>query len=256
MSNIKIQSFDGSSYSQLLPQNSASLTTYSNTQTGISATNVQDAIDSCFTSVSNGKSLIASAITDMGVSTGASDSFSVMAENIKQISQNIGQSICVRRDYTIDFSTSVVSYSYNTDNGEDRFYYAPTAAITEIPKTIGHSTQVDYRLINYTKTTFYDINNAQTNLARKYVYTNWKIGIPHNATTPIRLFKVINSNIYYSRQTGMWYIDIQGYQLNFTYNKMWEVYKEAPVESPINEWVRTKIDDTHCIVRIFDPKYW
>ena len=70
MSNIKIQSFDGSSYSQLLPQNSASLTTYSNTKTGISATNVQDAIDSCFTSVSNGKSLIASAITDMGVSTG------------------------------------------------------------------------------------------------------------------------------------------------------------------------------------------
>ena len=85
MSNIKIQSFDGSSYSQLLPQNSASLTTYSNTKTGISATNVQDAIDSCFTSVSNGKSLIASAITDMGVSTGQNDSFSIMANNIKSI---------------------------------------------------------------------------------------------------------------------------------------------------------------------------
>ena len=75
MSDIKIQSFNGSSYSQLLPQNSASLTTYSNTQTGISATNVQDAIDSCFTSVSNGKATIAGAITDKRISTSASDSF-------------------------------------------------------------------------------------------------------------------------------------------------------------------------------------
>lgn len=85
MSNIKIQSYDGDTYTSLLPQNSASITTYSNTKTGISATNVQDAIDSCFTSVSNRKSLIASAITDMGVSTGSGDSFSKMAENIKSI---------------------------------------------------------------------------------------------------------------------------------------------------------------------------
>lgn len=85
MNNIKIQSFDGSSYSQLLPQNSASLTTYSNTKTGISATTVQDAIDSCFTSVSNRKILIASAITDRGISTGANDSFSTMANNILKL---------------------------------------------------------------------------------------------------------------------------------------------------------------------------
>lgn len=38
-----------------------------------------------FTSVSNGKKLIASAITDKGVQTDAEDTFSVMAENIMEI---------------------------------------------------------------------------------------------------------------------------------------------------------------------------
>lgn len=43
---------------------------------------VVDAINELFTSVSNGKSGIAAAITDKGVTTAASDSFSTMADNI------------------------------------------------------------------------------------------------------------------------------------------------------------------------------
>ena len=42
-------------------------------------------IDELFQSVSNGKTLIASAITDKGVITSSSDSFSTMADNIKSI---------------------------------------------------------------------------------------------------------------------------------------------------------------------------
>ena len=66
---------------------SASRVNYSNssTSTAISSSNVQDAIDDLFTYVSNGKNQIASAITDMGVSTSGSSSWSVIAENIGKI---------------------------------------------------------------------------------------------------------------------------------------------------------------------------
>ena len=55
---------------------------FDNTQTTMQSDNVQDAIEEVFQSVSNGKDLIADAITDKGVSTSASDSFQTMATNI------------------------------------------------------------------------------------------------------------------------------------------------------------------------------
>lgn len=59
---------------------------YDNTETGMTADNVQDAIDEVFQSVSSGKGLIADAITDKGVPTSATDTFATMATNIGQIS--------------------------------------------------------------------------------------------------------------------------------------------------------------------------
>lgn len=64
----------------------ASDVSYDNTDTGMDATNVQEAIDELFQSVSEGKSLIASAVTDKGVETAADASFETIAENISQIS--------------------------------------------------------------------------------------------------------------------------------------------------------------------------
>lgn len=58
---------------------------YNNIATGMAADNVQDAVTELFTSVSNGKALIAGAITDKGVSTSTTDSFQQMADNIKSI---------------------------------------------------------------------------------------------------------------------------------------------------------------------------
>lgn len=75
-------------YGSILGQNpTAQNTLYNNTQTSsiITANNVQGAIDQLFTSVSNGKQQIASAITDKGVSTSGTDSFATMAENIGKI---------------------------------------------------------------------------------------------------------------------------------------------------------------------------
>lgn len=50
-----------------------------------SAVMVNEQINNCFQSVSNGKSLLASAITGKGVTTDASASFATMANNIKKI---------------------------------------------------------------------------------------------------------------------------------------------------------------------------
>lgn len=64
----------------------ASNVSYSNTTSGMTSVNVQNAIDELFQSVSEGKSLIAAAVTDKGVETAATDSFATMAGNIGQIS--------------------------------------------------------------------------------------------------------------------------------------------------------------------------
>lgn len=52
-------------------------------------TKQSDKIDECFTSVSNGKELLASAITDKGVETDATATFEIMAENIANIEGSI-----------------------------------------------------------------------------------------------------------------------------------------------------------------------
>lgn len=54
-------------------------------QTDLKSKNVQGAVEELFTSVSEGKTLIADAVTGKGVETSASDSFSQMAENIEKI---------------------------------------------------------------------------------------------------------------------------------------------------------------------------
>lgn len=59
--------------------------TYDNSDTGLTAENVQDALDEVFTNVSDGKVLLADAITDKGVETSADDTFATMAENISEI---------------------------------------------------------------------------------------------------------------------------------------------------------------------------
>lgn len=68
---------------------SASNVSYDNVSSGMSSGNVQDAIDELFTSASNGKELIADAITGMGVSTSADDTYATMAGNIEKIETGI-----------------------------------------------------------------------------------------------------------------------------------------------------------------------
>lgn len=65
---------------------SAKTTPFDNKDTDIESTNVEDAIKEVFQEVDNGKTLIADAITDKGVETSATDTFEIMATNIRNIS--------------------------------------------------------------------------------------------------------------------------------------------------------------------------
>ena len=87
---------------------------YDNTESDIEASNVQDAIDylvsndsniqtqindintnieSCFQSVSNGKTLVASAITDKGIETSSDATFETIANNINSLKLGSGNAI-------------------------------------------------------------------------------------------------------------------------------------------------------------------
>ena len=77
------------------PTYSGSEISYDGSASGMDATNVQDAVDELFTSVSNGKATVASAITDKGVSTADDATFATMAANIGKIDTAVTPTITV-----------------------------------------------------------------------------------------------------------------------------------------------------------------
>lgn len=118
-------------------QASAEMTSYNNDNTSsvITADNVQGAIDQLFTSVSNGKSQIASAITGMGVSTSASDSFSQMATNIGNIETGYDTS-----QVTATAATVRSGYKFVNSSGQLITGTIPSkGAQTYTPKTVSQT---------------------------------------------------------------------------------------------------------------------
>lgn len=61
---------------------------------------LKEEINDCFQSVSNGKALVASAITDKGIETDANATFETMANNIIDISTGIGTNWTLLQTYT------------------------------------------------------------------------------------------------------------------------------------------------------------
>lgn len=118
-------------------QASAEMTSYNNDNTSsvITADNVQGAIDQLFTSVSNGKSKIASAITDMGVSTSANDSFAQMATNIGNIETGYDTS-----QVTATANTVRSGYKFVNSSGQLITGTIPSkGAQTYTPKTVSQT---------------------------------------------------------------------------------------------------------------------
>lgn len=100
----------------------ASAITYDNTVTGMTADDVQDAIDEVFQYVSDGKELIADAITDKGVPTSATDTFATMATNISNISGG-GSSNTFYYIRTVSTGGSNAAVSVMACTGPARLYY-------------------------------------------------------------------------------------------------------------------------------------
>lgn len=118
-------------------QASAEMTSYDNDNTSsvITADNVQGAIDQLFTSVSNGKSQIASAITGMGVSTSANDSFAQMATNIGNIETGYDTS-----QVTATANTVRSGYKFVNSSGQLITGTIPSkGAQTYTPKTVSQT---------------------------------------------------------------------------------------------------------------------
>ena len=96
--------------------------------TGMSATDVQGAVTELFTSVSDGKSAIAAAITDKGVTTAADATFQQMANNILDIPTGGGT------------STSPSDVNFHDYDGTLLYSYTIAEAnlLTELPQPPTH----------------------------------------------------------------------------------------------------------------------
>lgn len=92
--------------------------------TGMAAENVQDAITELFTSGSEGKALIASAITAKGVDTSADATFQTMADNIEAISSGFGASFVIKAkpgsQINVEgISSGIIGSTLTAASGED-----------------------------------------------------------------------------------------------------------------------------------------
>jgi len=92
---------------------SAEDVSYDNSSSGAVANNLQDAMDEVFQSVSNGKGLIADAITDKGVQTSATDSFQTMANNIESLS--VWGKYTSNSQWDVLFFADNIHHSYDYD---------------------------------------------------------------------------------------------------------------------------------------------
>ena len=120
---------------------------------------LKGAINELFQFVSNGKELIASAITDKGVITSKTDTFQQMANNIRSIAINVTQislnpisNIKVNKGetFTIKYSTNIsaVKHEFSWDGGST--YWDKTDAVTSngTNYTYQHNADTEYDSFN------------------------------------------------------------------------------------------------------------
>ena len=102
---------NGTSYDTIHLETNATvvkMSTTDNTTLSTKIKNIDTEMNSVKTSVSNGKSLIASAITDKGVSTASNATFQTMADNISKIPSGISGVPIAGRDFTYSGEFQVI----------------------------------------------------------------------------------------------------------------------------------------------------
>lgn len=157
----------------------ASEVTYSNSSTGLSATNIQGAIDQLFTSVSDGKAKVASAITDKGITTASDATFDTMATNIAAITSATTPNL-----QTKSVTPSETAQSITADSAYDGLRQVNVGAIS--------STYVGSDITKKAATTITPNDSTQTAVASG-VYTTGAITVAAVPTsTYIKLSQVVS----------------------------------------------------------------
>ena len=123
---------------------------------------IVSAISETFTSVSNGKSLVASAITDKGVSTSSDATFSEMAQNIEAIptQDNTVLNSLIKRTITSIENSEVTSI------GTDAFYNCVNLTSVSFPNATSIGTSAFFNCRNLTSVSFPNATSIGTDAFR------------------------------------------------------------------------------------------
>lgn len=175
---------------------SADKVSFSSGNTGMTSTDVDSAIKELFTSVSEGKSLIASAITDMGGATTADASFSSMANAIRSTNIHQVDKITSNRQDQLNSSTGIITL--------DGIYPADSC-IFILDFLIGSSGYFGFGSINtydhYYKSNYKADNTSLYNIQVLDIggyIIKFKIeGLPYGST-----FRFTNIDLYYFNYIG------------------------------------------------------
>ena len=155
------------------------------TANNFTATNVEGALAELFQSVSNGKSLIASAITDKGVTTSNTATFQTMADNINNITTKVTYNITKNLDNVtiLDNRTTIEQYeSYCTTISANANCDLDSVVITMGGLDITESV-FDNNSINIPDVTGDIVITAKAILTEVEVATTWTAGIKIDRNT-------------------------------------------------------------------------
>lgn len=192
---------NGSSYDTIHLETNATVvkmsttddTTVSNKLTTVdnSISSLNTEMNSLKSSVSSGKAQIASAITDKGVSTSASDSFSQMATNISQIKTGINGVPVYGTDFTYSGDYQVVS------DGNDNWRIKFLTSGTFIPKS---DMQIDVFLVGGGGSSYANAGGGggYTTISKNiilYANTSYSISIGEGGMETGTIFEGLTYNI-------------------------------------------------------------
>ena len=132
--------------------------TIKDTAGNFTATNVEGALEELFQYASNGKNLIANAITGMGVDASSTDTFEVLAEKISQIQLN---SLSVKTSQNIMYGYNGGSYVIGCMLDNEIFSDSSVPITTSSDKITVDKDSLDFTPENYSKYQKITVKNSE-----------------------------------------------------------------------------------------------
>ena len=151
------------------------MSTTDNTTVADKISDIDNEVNSLKTSVSNGKSLVASAITDKGVSTASDATFQNMADNINKIEATEGVPV-----EGISFTYTGFCQTKNDENGNWRIKFLTSGTFTPLKDMI-----IDVFLVGGGGSGCTSLANASCGGGGGYTKTSKSIALIANTAYPI-----------------------------------------------------------------------